>query len=70
MVEKKSEADWAIQILQEKKQPLFCWDLVEEILKRMKREVNTRNMASVYTQLNLDNRLYHVKDGYWDIKIR
>ena len=51
------------------KAALFCWDRGRN-LAAYETEVNTRNMASVYTQLNLDNRLYHVKDGYWDIKIK
>ncbi|NLU49051.1 MAG: DNA-directed RNA polymerase subunit delta [Syntrophomonadaceae bacterium] len=70
MTGKKSEADWAFQILQEKQGPVSARELVEDVLRRMNREVNSTNMASVYTQINLDNRLTHVGDGYWAIRIR
>jgi DNA-directed RNA polymerase subunit delta len=67
---KRNEADVACEIISEKQGPVFYRELLEEILSRMGREINPRNMAAVYTQLNLDNRMMHVGDGYWTVRVR
>jgi len=62
---KKSEADWAVAILQEKQEPMFFKDLIKEIIEKMGKEYNLVNLTSIFTRLNLDNRLVYEKDGYW-----
>ncbi|HOB11551.1 MAG TPA: DNA-directed RNA polymerase subunit delta [Syntrophomonadaceae bacterium] len=62
---KRSEADWAVEILLEKQEPVYYLDLVKEISKRMGRSQDDYSLTSIYTRLNLDNRLVHQGDGYW-----
>lgn len=62
---KKSEADWALDILLENQEPMFYLDLVNEIGKRLKKELSEKQIVSIYTRLNLDNRLTYEGDGLW-----
>ncbi|MEQ8200596.1 MAG: DNA-directed RNA polymerase subunit delta [Syntrophomonadaceae bacterium] len=62
---KKSEADWALEILSERKEPVFYAELIEEIAQRMGRQTDAATLTSVYTRINLDNRLIYQGDGYW-----
>lgn len=62
---KKSETDLAVEILQEKNEPMYYADLLREIVKRMGRNADPETMTSVYTRLNLDHRLVYQGDGYW-----
>jgi DNA-directed RNA polymerase subunit delta len=62
---KKSEADWAVEILQEKQEPLQYLDLIKEICDKMGKKANLDTITSVYTRLNMDNRLVYEGDGYW-----
>lgn len=62
---KKSEADWAVAILSEKQEPMFYSQLVEQIADKMNKSKDTANLTSIYTRLNLDNRLVYQGDGYW-----
>lgn len=62
---KKSEADWAVAILSEKQEPMFYSQLVEQIADKMNKNKDTANLTSIYTRLNLDNRLVYQGDGYW-----
>ncbi len=64
-MEKKSEIDWAIEILAERQQPVYCLELVEEIADRMDKKKDPENLTSMYTRLNLDNRLIYQGEGYW-----
>ncbi len=67
-MEKKSEADWAYAIIAEKGGPVFYRDLVEEIIERMNKPKDPKTMASIYTRINLDNRLNHIGEGYWVLR--
>ncbi len=67
-MEKKSEADWAYAIIEEKDGPVHFRELLEEIIKRMKKPNNPETMASIYTRINIDNRLIHVGEGYWVLR--
>jgi len=67
---KKSEADWAYEVLRSREEPMYYRDLVEAVLQLMNREITPRNMAAVYTQVNLDNRFTSSGDGYWSLKVR
>ncbi|NLB87993.1 MAG: DNA-directed RNA polymerase subunit delta [Syntrophomonadaceae bacterium] len=62
---KKSEADWAIEIMMEKQEPIFYKDLIMEIAARMGRKQDNQTLTSIYTRLNMDNRLDYQGDGYW-----
>ena len=67
-MKKKSEADWAYTIIEEKGGPVFYRDLVEEIIKRMNKPKDAKTMASIYTRINIDNRLNHIGEGYWVLR--
>lgn len=69
-MEKRSEADWAYEIIEEKGGPIFYRELVEEIADRMKKPKNAKTLASIYTRINLDHRLVHIGEGYWNLKER
>jgi DNA-directed RNA polymerase subunit delta len=62
---KRSEADWAVEILLEKKEPVYYLELIKEISKRMGRSQDEQALTSVYTRINLDNRLVYQGDGFW-----
>ncbi|HWP98389.1 MAG TPA: DNA-directed RNA polymerase subunit delta [Syntrophomonadaceae bacterium] len=62
---KKSEIDWAVEILVERQQAMHYLELIEEISDRMGRKKDPVTLSSMYTRLNLDNRLVYQGDGYW-----
>lgn len=62
---KKSEADWAMEILSQRQEPVFYDELTREIAKRMGKQIDTSTLTSIYTRINLDNRLIYQGDGYW-----
>lgn len=62
---KKSEADWAVQILSERQEPIYYDELTREIASKMGKQVDKANLNSIYTRINLDNRLVYQGDGYW-----
>ncbi len=62
---KKSEADWAIQIMVEKQEPVHYKELLKAIAKKMGRKDDDLTLTSIYTRLNMDNRLDYQGDGYW-----
>jgi len=67
-MEKKSEADWAYTIIEEKGGPVFYRDLIEEIIVRMNKPKDAKTMTSIYTRINIDNRLNHIGEGYWVLR--
>lgn len=62
---KKSEADWAVEILQAKEEPLQYLELIRDICTKMGKKANIGTITSVYTRINMDNRLVYEGDGYW-----
>ena len=66
-----SEVDLAYQILAEsgKDNPIFYKDLILDILKRKKKEMQNEAAAisEVYTMINMDSRFQHVGDGKWGL---
>jgi len=62
---KKSEADWAVEILAERKEAMNYRDLLQAIVECMGRNNDVATITSIYTRLNLDNRLIYQGDGYW-----
>lgn len=62
---KKSEADWALEILAQKQEPVFYDELTRAIAGKMGKQVDPVTLTSIYTRINLDNRLVYQGDGYW-----
>jgi len=62
---KKSEADWAVEILAEKQEAIYYGDLIETIAQQMGKKTDPASLTSIYTRLNMDNRLVYQGDGYW-----
>lgn len=62
---KKSEADWAVEILTQQAEPLYYNDLLKEIAIKMNRQADQENLNSIYTRINLDNRLVYQGEGFW-----
>lgn len=62
---KKSEADWAVEILTANGEPMYYLQLATEIAEKMGRKTDVGSLTSIYTRLNLDNRLIYQADGYW-----
>jgi DNA-directed RNA polymerase delta subunit len=62
---RKSEADLAVDILLEKQEAVIYHDLVAEIARRMGRTKDPLTLTSIYTRLNMDNRLVYQGEGYW-----
>lgn len=62
---KKSEADWAVDILAQKQEAIFFTDLVKEIAKKMSKKTDAETLTSIFTRLNLDNRLIYQGAGLW-----
>lgn len=65
MTQKKSEADWAVEIISQKQEAMFYSDLINEIAEKMGRNKDTAALTSIYTRINLDNRLVYQGEGYW-----
>ena len=63
-MEKKSEADWAYTIIEEKGGPVFYRDLIEEIIKRMNKPKDAKTMASIYTRIIFITGLTN-REGTW-----
>ncbi|MDD3852655.1 MAG: DNA-directed RNA polymerase subunit delta [Syntrophomonadaceae bacterium] len=64
-VRKKSEADWAVEILGEHGESMHYRELLEKISDQMNRKKDNMALTSMYTRLNLDNRLVYQGEGYW-----
>ncbi|HHW61327.1 MAG TPA: DNA-directed RNA polymerase subunit delta [Syntrophomonadaceae bacterium] len=62
---KKSEADWALEIMKEKEEPIYYDELVKSIAKKMNKKPDVSVLSSIYTRINLDSRLIYEGDGYW-----
>lgn len=62
---KKSEADWAVEILSQQAEPLYYNDLIKEIASKMNKQADAETLNSIYTRINLDNRLVYQGDGFW-----
>ncbi|MFZ3170970.1 MAG: DNA-directed RNA polymerase subunit delta [Carboxydocellales bacterium] len=67
---KMSVNDIAYQILKLKGEPLYFRELIDQVLSI--RPVSGRDlghqMASVHTELNLDNRFIHLGSGMWSLR--
>ncbi len=62
---KRSEADWAVEIILERKEPVYYLELIRLISDRMGRRQDPSSLTSIYSRINLDNRLIHQGDGFW-----
>jgi DNA-directed RNA polymerase subunit delta len=62
---KKSEADWALEILSQRQEPVFYDELTKGIAQKMGRQADPVTLTSIYTRINLDNRLIYQGNGFW-----
>ncbi len=62
---KKSEADWAVEILAKKQEAMYYLELIETIASQMGKKTDRNTLTSIYTRLNMDNRLVYQGEGYW-----
>ena len=62
---KKSEADWAVEILAKKQEAMYYFDLIKTIASQMGKKTDPTTLTSIYTRLNMDNRLVYQGEGYW-----
>lgn len=62
---KKSEADWALDILAQRQEPVFHAELTRAIAEKMGKQQDAGTLTSIYTRINLDNRLIYQGEGYW-----
>jgi DNA-directed RNA polymerase subunit delta len=62
---KKSEADWAVEILSDNAEPMYYLDLLKTIAEKMKKKDDVDTLNSIYTRINLDNRLVYQSEGFW-----
>ncbi len=62
---KKSEADWAIEILKANGEPMEYLQLLTQIAEKMGKKPEADLLTSIYTRLNLDNRLIYQGEGLW-----
>jgi DNA-directed RNA polymerase subunit delta len=62
---KKSEADWAVEILSNNAEPMYYLDLLKMIAEKMKKKNDVDTLNSIYTRINLDNRLVYQNEGFW-----
>ncbi|MDR1616199.1 MAG: DNA-directed RNA polymerase subunit delta [Syntrophomonadaceae bacterium] len=65
MIKKKSESDWAIELIREKKEPVFYKDLLIGIAEKTGRAQDATSLSNIYTRINMDNRLTYQGEGYW-----
>jgi DNA-directed RNA polymerase delta subunit len=63
--QKKTETDVAVEILVERNEPVYFKDLLEQVAARMGKDAKTSTLVSIYSRINLDNRLVYQGDGYW-----
>jgi DNA-directed RNA polymerase delta subunit len=62
----KSETDLACEVLTKNKEPMQYLDLIQAIGKKLKKKnYDNETINSIYTALNMDNRLEYQGDGYW-----
>lgn len=64
-----SETDVAYDILSKKKEPVYYKELVEDIIDKKAKPVQSRSrsISEVYTLINMDSRFQHVGKGYWGL---
>jgi DNA-directed RNA polymerase subunit delta len=67
-----SPLDIAYAIMRKKAEPLHFRQLIEEVIEIKADEQIERGkqMAAIYSQLNLDNRFIHVGNGLWFLRER
>jgi DNA-directed RNA polymerase delta subunit len=61
----KSELDWACEILEKNREPMFYLELIRAVGKKTKTAYGHEAVNSLYTAMNMDNRLEYEGEGYW-----
>ena len=62
---KKSEADWAVEILVKKQEAMFYAERIKEVARMMGKKNDPTSLTSIYTRINMDNRLVYQGQGFW-----
>ncbi len=62
---KMTEADLAVEILMENKEPMYYEPLLKQIAARMGRDEQISTLVPIFSRLNLDHRLEYQGDGFW-----
>ncbi|MDR1160117.1 MAG: DNA-directed RNA polymerase subunit delta [Syntrophomonadaceae bacterium] len=65
MIKKKSESDWAIELIRENKEPVFYKELLISIAEKIGCTQDAASLSNIYTRINMDNRLTYQGEGYW-----
>jgi DNA-directed RNA polymerase subunit delta len=60
-----TEADLAVEILMENKEPMYYEPLLKQIAARMGRDEQISTLVPIFSRLNLDHRLEYQGDGFW-----
>ncbi len=65
----EQEMDVAYKILQENNASIYWRELIEEVIRRKKKSVQSLSTAisEIYTMLNMDSRFYHEGNGKWGL---
>jgi DNA-directed RNA polymerase subunit delta len=64
-----SETDIAFEILLTEDGPQNYHDLIVKILNRLNLPINSQQISSVLTQINLDTRFAYAGQGEWGLKV-
>ncbi len=66
---KRSEVEWAIELILERQEAIEYMELVLAIAENMNKDTDPATLNSIYTRLNLDNRLIYQGDNKWWVDI-
>ena len=54
-----------MEILAKKQEAMYYFDLIKTIASQMGKKTDPTTLTSIYTRLNMDNRLVYQGEGYW-----
>jgi len=54
-----------VEILAKKQEAMYYFDLIKTIASQMGKKTDPTTLTSIYTRLNMDNRLVYQGEGYW-----
>lgn len=60
--------DAAYAVLKAHGQPLLVHDLIEQVLEQLQQEPESRRMAQIYSEINMDVRFVYRGDGLWGLR--
>ena len=68
-MDRVSDADRAVQVLQRSRKPLYYRDLIRQVIRAQDGadDAPSHRIAAVYTQLNVDSRFVYHGRGLWGL---